>query len=337
MTVRLFMGPSLTALLACAVPLIAAEPSAFEACQALGRGVNLGNALEAPQEGDWGVTIQAEYFAKIKAAGFDHVRVPTKWSAHASKREPYPIEPAFFERIDWVLAQAAKNKLGVVLNVHHYDEMNERPDEELPRCIAIWKQIATRYRDQPSSLYFELMNEPHGKLNDEGKWNEVLPKVLAAVRESNPMRPVIIGGAWWNGIWALPKFELPDDPHLILTVHYYSPHEFTHQGASWTPGSEKWLGRKWTGTEAELEALRNEFDRAAKYAKEHRVPVYLGEFGVYEKADMTSRANWTRAVAREAERRGFSWAYWEFGAGFGVYDRQQGEFRKELLGALFGQ
>ncbi len=33
-----------------------------------GRGINLGNALEAPREGQWGVTLKEEYFAAIKAA-----------------------------------------------------------------------------------------------------------------------------------------------------------------------------------------------------------------------------------------------------------------------------
>jgi endoglucanase len=37
---------------------------------------------------------------------------------------------------------------------------------------------------------------------------------------------------------------------------------------------------------------------------------------------------------REAEKRGFSWAYWEFGSGFGAYDREKKEWRQPLLKAL---
>ena len=47
----------------------------------LGRGVNLGNALEAPVEGEWGVTLREEYFRLIREAGFDAVRIPIRWSA----------------------------------------------------------------------------------------------------------------------------------------------------------------------------------------------------------------------------------------------------------------
>ncbi len=44
----------------------------------LGRGVNIGNALEAPTEGAWGVVIKEEYFDIIKQAGFNSIRLPTK-------------------------------------------------------------------------------------------------------------------------------------------------------------------------------------------------------------------------------------------------------------------
>ena len=47
----------------------------------LGRGINLGNALEAPQEGEWGIVIQEYFFDKIKDVGFKAVRIPIRWSA----------------------------------------------------------------------------------------------------------------------------------------------------------------------------------------------------------------------------------------------------------------
>lgn len=115
------------------------KPDIFAANAALGRGMNLGNALEAPKEGDWGMTLQPEYFKLVKDAGFATARVPVKWSAHAAKDAPYTIEPGFLARIDWVLDRAAEQKLNVVLNVHHYGEMDDDPDRELPRLVGIWE------------------------------------------------------------------------------------------------------------------------------------------------------------------------------------------------------
>ena len=101
--------------------------------------------------------------------------------------------------------------------------------------------------------------------------------------------------------------------------------EFTHQGASWAGEKSKArLGRKWTGTNAEQNAVRRDFDAAIAWAVAHRQPLFLGEFGAYSAADIESRARWTRFIVDEAERRKMGWAYWEFCSGFGAYDSQRG-------------
>jgi endoglucanase len=212
--------------------------------------------------------------------------------------------------------------------------MNAKPEEHLPRLLGLWRQIATRYKDRPAAVYFELLNEPHEPLTD-AKWNAAVPKLLAAVRETNPTRPVVVGPGRWNGIAALDQLELPhDDRNLIVTVHLYEPFEFTHQGAPWSKGSDKWKGRRWTGTDAEKAAIAKRLEKVAAWAKAHDRPVFLGEFGAYREAELESRARWTRFVAREAERLGFSWAYWEFCAGFGAYDPKAEAWRDALKSAL---
>lgn len=303
----------------------------------LGRGINLGNALEAPKEGAWGVTLQASYFRIIKEAGFDTVRLPVKWSAHADAEPPYTIEPRFAERVDWAIDQALANHLQIIVNVHHYEGADTEPDRHLARLAKLWEQIAARYKDRPAGVILELYNEPHDKLTN-AKWNTALVELLRTVRKTNPTRPVIVGPVQWNGIRALDGLELPrDDRNLIVTVHLYEPFEFTHQGASWVKGSDRWKGRLWTGTEAEQTAVRKLLEQAADWGKKHDRPIFLGEFGAYEGADIASRARWTRFVAREAEKLGFSWAYWEFCAGFGVFDPKTEQWRAALKGALLDQ
>jgi endoglucanase len=319
--------------------LLAAQPEAKTAdaavlCRSIGRGINLGNGLEAPTEGAWGYRIEDEHLQRIREAGFHSVRIPIRWSAHAATGSPYAIEPAFFERVDHVLDQALKHGLVAIVNVHHYDEVYADPERHLPRLVAIWKQIAKRYRDRPATVLFELLNEPNSKLDAE-RWNAAIPQLLAVIRPENPHRGVIVGPARWNNVNALAELQLPaDDRWLIATFHYYEPFQFTHQGASWAKGSQAWLGRKWTGAPAELKRLRDDFDKAALWGQKHNRPVFLGEFGAYSATDMQSRARWTSAVAREATERGFSVAYWEFGSGFGAYDPKAREWREPLLRAL---
>jgi endoglucanase len=328
----------LAALTATTTAAFAEEPTDIRAAnKKLGRGINLGNALEAPKEGDWGVTLKPEYFKAIKEAGFDTVRLPVRWSAHALPDVPYTIDAKFAERVDWAIDQALDNKLNIIVNVHHYDEMDKDPDKHQARLVALWEQIAARYKDRPAGVYFELYNEPHDKLT-EAKWNAAIPALLKVVRKSNPTRPVIVGPGQWNGIRALDKLELPkDDRRLIVTVHCYDPFEFTHQGASWVKGSDKWKGRKWTASDEEQAALCKQFEKAAAWAKEHDRPVFLGEFGAYSEADMESRAKWTRFMVREAEKYSFSWAYWEFCSGFGAYDPKADAWREPLKAALVGK
>jgi len=299
----------------------------------LGHGVNLGNMLEAPREGEWGVTVQDDFFPTIRSVGFTVIRVPIRWAAHVSAAPGYTIDPAFFSRIDWVVAQAEKNNLQAILDYHNDDALMKDPDANADRFVAIWKQIAEHYKDAPSSILFELLNEPNSKL-DAPHWNALQARTLGVVRTTNPTRTVVVGPVWWNGIGALANLVLPgDDRHLLVTVHYYDPMTFTHQGASWVQGSDKWLGHTW-GTDAEKKAVTDAFDKAAKWGTDHQRPMYLGEFGAFSKGDMASRARWTAFVARTAESHGFPWTYWEFCSGFGVYDPVAKQWRQPLLDAL---
>src|SRR6185436_11835887 len=103
----------------------------FAANRLLSPAINIGNALEAPREGEWGMTLKEEYFEAIAQAGFKGVRIPIRWSSHAAEQPPYTIAPSFFERVDWAIEQAVSRKLSVVINVHHYGELDQEPDKHL--------------------------------------------------------------------------------------------------------------------------------------------------------------------------------------------------------------
>ncbi len=224
-------GPFTVLLIATNVnPAIADD--AFEMNQRLGRGVNMGNMLDAPNEGEWGAVLKDEYLAACAEAGFDTVRIPVKWSGHADEAAPYTIDADFFARVDHVISKSLEHGLNVILNLHHYDEIHREPLEEQARLVGLWTQIAERYRDLPENVCFELLNEPSQELTPE-IWNDMLLDVLATVRESNPERLVIIGPGHWNGVHGLEELQLPeDDRRIIVTFHYYLPFPFTHQGVS---------------------------------------------------------------------------------------------------------
>jgi endoglucanase len=213
----------------------------------------------------------------------------------------------------------------------------QHPEEHGRRFLALWEQIANHYERYPADLLFELLNEPQDELGPE-LWNPLLKEAMAVIRDTNPERNIIVGSTDWYSIKTPSRLQLPEEEkHVIVSIHYYSPFQFTHQGAEWIPGSDPWLGTTWQGTSPEKQAIIRDFDLAAAWAERNNRPIYLGEFGAYSKADMASRALWTEFVARQAEEMGMSWAYWEFCAGFGAYDKTVSQWNEQLLEALIPQ
>jgi endoglucanase len=310
-----------------------AEGPAFDQARRLGRGVNLGNALDAPKEGDWGITLRDEDFALVAEAGFEHVRIPVRWSTHTANDSPFSIDPEFFARVKWAIDSALAAGLRAIVNVHHYEEMGTEPDAHKARLIGIWKQIAESYQGYPDTLYFELLNEPHDKLTPD-KNNALISELLAVVRQTNPQRPVVVGGTEYNSFRGLPSLELPvSDPNLIVTIHYYDPYDFTHQGAEWANKKDQ-LGIDWPGQVGTQQNIAVDFNRAVEWARTHARPLYLGEYGAYEKAEFGARTRWTSAVVTEADARAIPSAYWELRSSFGLYDLEKKEWRRELLEAV---
>ena len=272
----------------------------------IGRGVNIGNSLESPKEGDWDVTLQEEYFQLIKDAGFNSIRLPVRWDSHAMEKAPYTIDPNFFARVDWAIKNAMSRNLVITINMHNYYDFFKDPNGHKERFLAIWQQIAERYKDYPNMLLFEAINEPQDNLQSVAAWNAMLKEWLPVVRKSNPNRILVIGSANFNSFYEVKALDVPkDDRKIIVTFHYYMPNKFTHQGAPWTPDSNRYLGMKW-GTDQEKRAIARDFKVVAKWGQENGRPIYLGEFGVYYKADPNSRFQWTKAVADTAAECGFS-------------------------------
>jgi endoglucanase len=193
----------------------------------LRRGINAGNALDAPSEGAWGPALDEAYFDYVAAAGFDHVRIPIRFSAYAATAAPYTVDPTFFARVDWAVDQAQQRGLTAIVDFHYFEELLANPEAQAPRFVGIWRQIAARYRGRPASVLFELLNEPTKNMTAD-KWNTILAQALAAVRAVDPTRKVIVDSVFWAAAKELPNLQLPaGDPNLIGNFHTYQPILFT--------------------------------------------------------------------------------------------------------------
>ncbi len=314
-------------------PAVAQPRDAFEQNARLGRGVNIiGYDPIWRDRGE--ARFRDEYFAMIRGAGLQTVRVNLHPFRHMDSTDGYRLRTAWLETLDWAVEGALAAGLMVILDLHEFNAMADDPEGKKEMFLSFWRQVAPRYADAPDAVVFELLNEPNRKVTNT-MWNGLLREALAIVRNSNPTRTVIVGPGEWNSIRALKDLDLPeDDRNLIVTVHYYTPMEFTHQGARWTPEFVDRTGVEWLGTEADLARIRTDFAIADAWAKAHDRPVLLGEFGAYDKGPMESRARYTAAVARSAESLGWSWAYWQFDSDFILYDVAGGRWVQPILEAL---
>lgn len=307
---------ALTLLLSACGPGKAQAPAAIPA-PPVARCVNLGGALEAPTEGEWGYTIRRADMTRIREAGFDAVRIPVKWTAHTDPRPPYAIDPDFLARVDEVIAWGLAAGLTVIVNVHHDEEVSEDADAHLPRLTAIWRQLSQHWRGAPDGLVFEFLNEPHSDLTP-GRIDEMNRELLGLVRGDHPQRWVVLPSGHWGHLKGLLESSPPYDPRAMITFHFYDPFDFTHQGAQWID-PPKPAGASW-GSEKDRRDILASLDRAAAFRDHAGLPLLLGEFGVYREAAPGARAEWTGFVRTAAEERGFGWCYWEWATGFPVYD-----------------
>ena len=178
------------------------------------------------------------HFSEIRKAGFDFVRLNLQAFRHMDASDR--LDPAWLAKLDDVLREAQKAGLGVIVDEHDFDACSQDLDLCRRRLTAFWQQVAPRYSKEPRSIAFELLNEPHDKLNGE-PWNVLFGEVLGVVRQTNPTRIVVVGPSHWNSLNDLPLLRLPNDPNLLVTFHYYEPFHFTHQGATWGAFYWHWL------------------------------------------------------------------------------------------------
>jgi endoglucanase len=324
---------SLMLVFACTAALAADKPlSAEDQVREMRRGVNI-----IGYDPLWVDPAKARFTPRhlklIKEAGFDSVRMVL--GAFRFMNEKHELPTTWFATLDGLVRAALAQKLTVILDEHDYNFCGRDPDACRVRLLAFWTQVADHYKDAPSAVVFEILNEPNQAMNE--RWNALAAEALGVIRKTNANRNVIIGPASWNsGAW-LPKLELPTaDKHIIVTVHYYAPMRFTHQGARWTPEYTGLSGIAW-GTPEEYVAIDHDFDAVQAWAKEHERPVLLGEFAAYDKAPIDSRVKYTAAVARAAEKRGWAWAYWQFDSDFVVYLMDEDKWNEPILKALIPQ
>jgi endoglucanase len=315
-----------------AVSLAVATPAAGQGLP-VGTCINMGNHLEADSESSWGgKRAEAADFSRIAAAGFDTVRLPVRWANKTGDGPDYAVDPAWLDRVAEVVDQALAADLNVILNSHNFTELHADPEANAAKLAGIWRQVAARFADRPAErLWFEIENEPHDKLIHENLMATLGP-ALGAIRATNPDRPVVIGGEDWSGIDSLATLELPHDPQVYPTFHYYEPFGFTHQGASWAGNPP--IGRVY-GSEDDAERLTRDVAKVEAYVERTgRIP-FMGETGAYDAhVPLGQRIAYHRAVREAFAPTGIGICTWAYTNTFPFFDHEAGRWLPGLRAAM---
>ena len=280
----------------------------------MGRGINLGNVLSAPVEGNWSGAATEQYFIDVAEAGFSNVRIPidffgtrtsgdtSQYSANANttftgSRADFIVNPLYFDRLEQVIGWGLTQNLVIVLDFHGatlksefiytFDESEDEYTDpnsakraaDLAKFYSIWEQIANRFKDYSDDLVFEVINEPYFHIS-AAEMNDLNSEVISIIRSSggnNITRKVIVTGGTKTSFEAITTIDpqlLNNDNYLIGTFHYYRPFSFT-KSSNFNFDDNSW------GSQSDKNTIDSEFDVVKNWANSFNPPVavYLGEFG----------------------------------------------------------
>lgn len=330
------------------------EVSPMDMVKEMKIGWNLGNTLDATSssigvnvEMAWGnPRTTQEMIDMVIDQGFNVIRIPVSWGGQMGGAPAYNVLPAWMDRVQEVVDYAYSRGVYVIVNIHHEDwhfPSEENKDAAAEQLAALWTAIATRFRDYDEHLIFEGMNEPR-KIGTAVEWNggdqegrdivnyfdQVFVDAVRATGGNNTIRNLMVPGyAASSSDTALKAIVLPEDDHLIVSVHAYTPYDFALNTA----------GRStWDNDTRDIDHLMEILD---ELFLSKGVPVIIGEFGAMNKDNEQERVLWAQYYVGKAREYGIPCIWWDNnafdgnGENFGLFNRRELTFPyPDLLKAL---
>ncbi len=291
--------------------------------------------------------------ALIKSAGFDHVRLSVNPQPMMDAARHRDGTAEYFGYLDAAVKMILDAGLAVEIDMHPDSDFKARlakDDDSVERFADFWSMVAQHYASWDADrVFFEILNEP--EMSDAYRWYGVEAKLAAAIRRSAPTHTIIASGARWDDDDDMVFLEPLPDANVVYVFHFYEPHLFTHQGATWGAYYWRWLkGLHYPSSPdnaAQVATLvpeaRNrmqvirygqdhwdaarieaEINQAADWAKQRGVPLVCNEFGAYrEFSDPQDRAAWITDVRTALERHNIGWTMWDYSGSFGVVTNRE--------------
>jgi endoglucanase len=249
------------------------------------------------------------------------VSVNTSGGANAALVGKRPIDA-----LEIIVAEARTQGLTILLDNHSL--ANDAYTEDLwfnatyseDQWVQLWRDMATRFGDDPNVVGADLKNEPHGSAQwgtgTADDWRRAAERGGAAVQAIAPHWLIVVEGVqgpvpgqqlpshWWGGnleaAGAYPV-RLPVANRLVYSPHEYGPSVHDQPWFALSPSAmAQELERRWT--------------LGFGYLVDQDVaPVLVGEFGGKTIADpSTTEGRWFDQFADYMAAKGISWTFWSW-------------------------
>lgn len=233
-------------------------------------------------------------FTLIKNHGYDSVRLPLNYRMlmqENDKDNTVVLKEYGFDMIDYTIEQCEKNDLYVIIDMHGApggqtganidDSKDDYPhlyenriyQEQL---ITLWKEIASRYKDNETVIMLDLLNEPIPKnFNHLNKYLEPLhEELIEEIRKIDTNHIISVEGCNWATDFS--TFTKKYDDNIIIHFHKY-----------WNEPS--------TSTIKRFLDKRDELD----------LPLFMGEGGEND-------LYWYSSNFKMYYQHGISWNFWAY-------------------------
>jgi endoglucanase len=292
--------------------------------------------------------------ALVKATGFDHVRLSVNPAPMFRQGHANDISAEYLGYLDAAVKMILDQGLAVIIDIHPESDFKAKlvNDAFVEQFADYWRALAHHYSNSdPDRVFFEILNEP--EISDRYRWYGIQAKLAAAIREGAPEHTIIAAGARYSSNDELLFLDPLADPNVIYNFHFYEPHVFTHQGATWGvnfwhfernlpyPSSPESAGKvasqipdatnrmvilRYGMERWDAVRIGMEIGQVADWAKRWNVPVTCNEFGAFRKYSAPEdRAAWIHDVRTTLEQDGMGWTMWDYSGGFGVVTKADGK------------
>ena len=304
---------------------------------------------------------------QIKAMGFDHIRIPIDeeqmWDENGNRHEEA------FQLLENGIEWSINNKLKVIVDLHilrsHHFNAKEKPlwtdVEEQKKFFDLWRDLSKTLKQFPNNMVaYELMNE--AVADDHEDWNNLLQKAFETIRKMEPERVIVIGSNRWQSVETFNALKVPrNDKNIILSFHFYKPFLFSHYKAPWTelknykgsvtyPGiilknkefrklsnKDKIVAKNWVGRNFDATVLESYLEQPLNKAKKLGLPLYCGEFGIYQTAPKKDKLQWYKDLITILEKHNIGYANWNYkSGGFGLVS-DKNEPNKKVIAIISGK